>query len=761
MSKKGLNASTLKTIAIIAMVIDHISWGFFDFYSVQGYILHIIGRLTIPIMSFFIAEGFKKTHDLKRYILRMTFFAAITVIPFYLFFHEEYAYRQNIIFDYLLALLLLTVLESKRFNKPIKVLLSILLVVTSMVIGGWPVMPMVYVLIFYYKDSFKKQAVWFCSSTVLLVVFMMIGITLNSMFNFYPMYNEWVWWDKSYFLGFMLALPLLKIYNGEKGNYPCGRYFFFIFYPAHLLVLYLTKQVMLRFGSYWIYVGLQVVCILIVIWFIIRLMFEKSSKAQSASILFSVSGLVYVVAFFIETTSTTMERAYGAVTMEYLGEAGAFLGLTIFIAEFCHLRVNRWFYLLEGIIFGGAVILVHTAPSNHIFYTSISMDYSGDFPRLVLDYGIGFISLYVFLIVLCVLALVALTRSMKTASVIERKRISLLYLAMSFPWLVIIIRSMGFTGGYEISFLGVISAAIAAICALIKYGYFDSVQQAVTNVIYKSSEGLLVLDNNKCILYYNSIVKKLFPEAADNKPLSKIPTMSNAIGSCFDEKGSLIESAAPNTFEANDRVYEIKSEPILESGYIQGFMVRIFDYTTHYRNLEELKKSAHTDALTGLYDRELFKQEISNHLSNGGNGALIMLDVDFFKQINDNFGHIIGDEALITLSRTLKTVFGKENLCCRAGGDEFMVFIKDITDTDAVSRYADKLNSVYRSDITGVAEGLTSSLSIGIAMTSSVLDNTAVSEAFEKLYDLADKALYHTKENGKNGYTFYEPAFSL
>lgn len=71
--KKGLNASTLKLIAIITMVIDHISWGFFDFYSWQGYMLHIIGRLTIPIMCFFIAEGFRKTHDLKKYILRMTF----------------------------------------------------------------------------------------------------------------------------------------------------------------------------------------------------------------------------------------------------------------------------------------------------------------------------------------------------------------------------------------------------------------------------------------------------------------------------------------------------------------------------------------------------------------------------------------------------------------------------------------------------------------------------------------------------------------
>lgn len=58
--KKGLNASTLKLIAIITMVIDHISWGFFDFYSWQGYMLHIIGRLTIPNNVLFHCRGLPK-----------------------------------------------------------------------------------------------------------------------------------------------------------------------------------------------------------------------------------------------------------------------------------------------------------------------------------------------------------------------------------------------------------------------------------------------------------------------------------------------------------------------------------------------------------------------------------------------------------------------------------------------------------------------------------------------------------------------------
>ena len=80
-----------------------------------------------------------------------------------------------------------------------------------------------------------------------------------------------------------------------------------------------------------------------------------------------MSGLVYVVAFFIETTAPSQALAYGIVTIEYLGEAGGFIGTTIFLSEFCHFRVPKFFYVIEGIVFGGSVVLVHTAEHNHIF----------------------------------------------------------------------------------------------------------------------------------------------------------------------------------------------------------------------------------------------------------------------------------------------------------------------------------------------------------------------------------------------------------
>lgn len=113
---KTLNRTQLKLIAICAMVCDHVAWGFVDFYTPLGQILHIIGRLTVPTMCFFIAEGFRHTSSRKGYVKRMVFFSIVAVLPFYLFFHEVYDYRQNIIFDLLLGLLMLCVLENKKLK---------------------------------------------------------------------------------------------------------------------------------------------------------------------------------------------------------------------------------------------------------------------------------------------------------------------------------------------------------------------------------------------------------------------------------------------------------------------------------------------------------------------------------------------------------------------------------------------------------------------------------------------------------------------
>ena len=236
---RGLTKAQLQYIAIIAMVVDHTAWGFVEFMTPLGIAMHLVGRLTLPIMCFFIAEGFTHTHDIKRYIGRMAVFAAIAVIPFYLFFHEEYGYRQNIIFDELLALLALCVMNKGRLKKPFRILLLALIFTVSAAIGGWVIMPIVYGLVFYYNKSFSDKARWFCFFTILLFAVLSGMILINRQIHFSE--YDWSITQWIYLLGFMLALIPLSRYNGEKGRTHTGRYFFYIFYPAHFMVLWGIK----------------------------------------------------------------------------------------------------------------------------------------------------------------------------------------------------------------------------------------------------------------------------------------------------------------------------------------------------------------------------------------------------------------------------------------------------------------------------------------------------------------------------------------
>ena len=181
---KGLNRTQLKLIAIIAMVVDHTAWGFVEAMTPLGQIMHIIGRLTLPTMCFFVAEGFRHTSNKKNYLGRMAFFAAVTIIPFYVFFHETYDYRQNIIFDLMLGLLMLMVLESRKLVKWQKVVFAILLFVVSAVIGGWVIVPILFILAFYYGKDFKTQAKWVCAITITLVTFLVIATNLNQIYHF-------------------------------------------------------------------------------------------------------------------------------------------------------------------------------------------------------------------------------------------------------------------------------------------------------------------------------------------------------------------------------------------------------------------------------------------------------------------------------------------------------------------------------------------------------------------------------------------------
>lgn len=168
------------------------------------------------------------------------------------------------------------------------------------------------------------------------------------------------------------------------------------------------------------------------------------------------------------------------------------------------------------------------------------------------------------------------------------------------------------------------------------------------------------------------------------------------------------------------------------------------------REYDTVAKQARTDPLTGISNRAITEQLIAYILFNqkGKSHALLMLDIDNFKSVNDTYGHASGDEALSYLARKLTSFFRKEDVIGRFGGDEFCVFMTDVPSVELVLEKCTALCRILASER---ADGLP--IPITVSVGAAISDKEA--NTFEELYQNADQALYDAKRQGKNRVAIY------
>lgn len=166
-----------------------------------------------------------------------------------------------------------------------------------------------------------------------------------------------------------------------------------------------------------------------------------------------------------------------------------------------------------------------------------------------------------------------------------------------------------------------------------------------------------------------------------------------------------------------------------------------------------LLDKSRTDPLTGVFNRTYLEYDASTYLQQtpaGMFGACLMIDVDYFKTINDTCGHLTGDTLLRDLAKCFQGLFRSSDIIARIGGDEFMIFLKNLLDMSIVLEKAQQMLTKTRQ--LGEAHQLPMplTLSIGVADTRQMVDS------FQELYRRSDIALYHAKASGRNCYRVYE-----
>ena len=166
------------------------------------------------------------------------------------------------------------------------------------------------------------------------------------------------------------------------------------------------------------------------------------------------------------------------------------------------------------------------------------------------------------------------------------------------------------------------------------------------------------------------------------------------------------------------------------------------------QQLEETKNLAEHDPLTGLWNKGAYQTLETLH-SSTRNVAVLIVDVDDFKNVNDNHGHSIGDEVLKFVGKTLREAFRASDMVARIGGDEFAIMLTNITNEqrELIER---KINGIFAKLQAGSPGLPLVTLSVGIAFS-----DAHELKAAKKIGQMADKAMYQAKGDGKNRYAFY------
>lgn len=229
---KGLNSNQLKVIAIIAMTIDHLTCVIWPGYPKEWWILllHCIGRLTAPTMWFLIAEGYQHTRNLKKYLGRLFLFAFISHfaynfafgIPF-IPFQTSVFNQTSVIWALAWGVVALAVTDEKRFSlkqwQRVAVVLGICVITFC---SNWSCIAVMAILAIYQnRGNMKKQIqgmmFWGCCYAIVYFLF------IDKVYGIIQLFV-------------IICVPFVSKYNGERGTWKGMKWFFYIYYPAHLII---------------------------------------------------------------------------------------------------------------------------------------------------------------------------------------------------------------------------------------------------------------------------------------------------------------------------------------------------------------------------------------------------------------------------------------------------------------------------------------------------------------------------------------------
>jgi diguanylate cyclase (GGDEF)-like protein len=289
-------------------------------------------------------------------------------------------------------------------------------------------------------------------------------------------------------------------------------------------------------------------------------------------------------------------------------------------------------------------------------------------------------------------------------------------------------------------------------------------KQRLDTAINNMTQGLLLFDaaerivisNRRYIDMYGLSEQVVKPGCSLRELITHRKETGSFVGDVDSYREALLRDIAQgNATElvietADGRTVRIVNKPLASGGWVATHE----DITEGKRAQERIAHLAHYDALTDLPNRMMFRERLDQQLSwvhRGARLAVLYLDLDHFKTVNDTLGHPVGDELLVTIAGRLRSCVRDTDLVARLGGDEFAIIQTGVEQTGDVTALISRIQDAVRQPLEFGGHHVISDTSIGIAMA------PEDGEEADRLLKNADLALYAAKANGRGTYQFFEP----
>ncbi|MES3008528.1 MAG: EAL domain-containing protein [Pseudomonadota bacterium] len=287
--------------------------------------------------------------------------------------------------------------------------------------------------------------------------------------------------------------------------------------------------------------------------------------------------------------------------------------------------------------------------------------------------------------------------------------------------------------------------------------------RTLSSAVEQSQSAVLITDRNGVIEYVNPRYTQITGYSNDEvvgvrADILYAPHITDdqnrTLGDCL--KGGLSwEASMASTRKNGERFWQsVSASPIRnETGELGHIVFGIEDISEQRETHAQMEKLAFYDPLTGLENRRLFKDRLDQCLKhvrrNKNMMALLFLDLDQFKRINDTLGHDAGDELLCTVARRIKKCVREEDIVARLGGDEFTILLPNLRDARSAAQVAGKILKALNQPVQLTTQEVIVSVSIGITLAPEDSMNASV------LMRNADLAMYRAKDQGRNNFQFF------